>query len=316
MKFLRIGIIIAAILAAAAITVTTGIHDKSTATRARAPAAPHKVTLPVTPESYLGIYAHGVPNSYAPVTAFATATGVRPDVIVYYSGWLEPFRASFAAMAAEHGAVPLVQMEPTGISLAGIASGRYDSYLSSYAEAVRGYGRSVILSFGHEMNGSWYSWSNGHSSPVAFVAAWRHIVREFRVVGADNVTWLWTVNIIDKHGRIPSPGPWWPGDSYVTWVGIDGYYSRTSTTFAPLFGPTIVAVRALTSDPILIAETGVAGSASQPGQIKDLFAGIHNYGLLGLMWFDAIGKEDWRLINPSAISALRQGAKAYHRLAS
>lgn len=316
MKFLRIGIIMAAILAAAAITVIAGIHDKSTATGTRAPAAPNKVTLPVAPESYLGIYAHGVPNSYAPVTAFATATGVRPDVIIYYSGWLEPFRVSFAAMVAEHGAIPLVQMEPTGISLAGIASGRYDSYLSSYAEAVRGYGRPVILSFGHEMNGSWYSWSNGHSSPVAFVAAWRHIVRVFRVAGAENVTWLWTVNIIDKNGNIPSPGPWWPGDSYVTWVGIDGYYATTSTTFAPLFGPTIVSVRALTNDPILIAETGASDSASQPGQIRDLFAGIHTYGLLGLMWFDAIGKEDWRLISPSAISALRQGAKAYHRLTS
>jgi mannan endo-1,4-beta-mannosidase len=316
MKFLRIGIIMAAILAAAAVTVIVGIHDKSTATRTRAPAAPRKVTLPVAPESYLGVYAHGVPNSYNPVRAFAAATGVRPDVIVYYSGWLEPFRTNFATTAAEHGAVPLVQMEPTGISLAGIASGRYDSYLSSYAEAVRGYGRPVILSFGHEMNGSWYSWSNGHSSPAAFVAAWRHIVREFRVVGAENVTWLWTVNIIDRHGRIPSPGPWWPGDSYVTWVGIDGYYASTSTTFAPLFGPTIVSVRALTSDPIIIAETGVADNASQPNQIRDLFAGIHAYGLLGLMWFDAIGKEDWRLISPSAISAWRQGAMAYHRLAS
>jgi mannan endo-1,4-beta-mannosidase len=316
MKLLRIVIIMIAILTAAAITLTAGIHDKSTATRSYAPGTPHKVTLPDTPETYLGIYVRGVPNSYTKVTAFTTTTGVQPGMIVYYSGWLEPFRASFAAMAAEHGAIPLVQIEPTGISLAAIASGKYDSYLSSFAEAVRGYGRPIVLSFGHEMNGSWYSWSNGHSSPVAFVAAWRHIVREFRVVGAENVTWLWTVNIIDRHGRIPSPGPWWPGDSYVTWVGIDGYYARPSTTFAPLFGPTIVAVRALTSDPILIAETGVAGSARQPTQIRDLFAGIHTYGLLGLMWFDAIGKEDWRLITPSAISALRQGAEVYHRLVS
>jgi mannan endo-1,4-beta-mannosidase len=212
--------------------------------------------------------------------------------------------------------VPLVQMEPTGISLTAIASGRYDAYLTSYAEAVRGYGRPVILSFGHEMNGSWYSWSNGHSSPAAFVAAWRHIVKEFRLAGADNVTWLWTVNIIDRQGHIPSPGPWWPGSSYVTWVGIDGYYAQPSATFAPLFGPTIVAVRSLTSDPILIAETGIAGAARQAAQIDDLFAGVRNYGLLGLMWFDAIGKKDWRLISPGAITALRRGAEAYHRLAS
>jgi mannan endo-1,4-beta-mannosidase len=315
-KTVRILIIVTAILAAAAITVAAGVHDKSAAIRSRAPATPHRVTLPATPETYLGIYVPGVPGSYGRVTAFTSTTGVRPGVIVYYSGWLEQFRTGFAAMAAEHGEVPLVQMEPTGISLTAIASGRYDAYLTSYAEAVRGYGRPVILSFGHEMNGSWYSWSNSHSSPAAFVAAWRHIVNEFRLVGADNVTWLWTVNIIDRLGHIPSPGRWWPGNSYVTWVGIDGYYAQPSVTFAPLFGPTIVAVRSLTSDPILIAETGIAGTAQQPAQIDDLFAGIRNYGLLGLMWFDAIGKQDWRLISSDAVAALRRGAKAYHRLAS
>ena len=29
---------------------------------------------------------------------------------------------------------------------------------------------------------------------ATFVAAWRHIVTLFRAEGADNVTWLWTVN--------------------------------------------------------------------------------------------------------------------------
>ena len=78
------------------------------------------------------------------------------------------------------------------------------------------------------------------------MAAWRHIVTVFRQQGADNVTWLWTVNIVDQKGGIPSPAAWWPGASYVTWVGIDGYYLKPSWKFAPLFGPTIKAVRHLT----------------------------------------------------------------------
>ena len=55
------------------------------------------------------------------------------------------------------------------------------------------------------------------------------------------MTWLWTVNIINDTQRRqdPSPGPWWPGSSYVNWVGIDGYYLKPSWKFAPLFGPTI-----------------------------------------------------------------------------
>src|ERR1022692_1250156 len=253
----------AAIIAAAAIIVAFGRHDKSAARESIVSAAPRPVTLPTTPGTYLGVYEARVPDSYTGVTAFTTATGVRPRLVVYYSGWLEPFRASFATIALEHGAVPLVQIEPTGVSLTAIASGRYDRYLTSYAEAVRAYSHPVILSFGHEMNGSWYSWAYRHTSPTAFVAAWRHIVTLFRAIGASNVTWLWTVNIIDtQNGSIPAPGPWWPGRSYVTWVGIDGYYLKSPWKFAPLFGPTIAAVRELTRhDPILIAETGAAPAA-------------------------------------------------------
>jgi len=260
---------------------------------------------------YLGVYERDAPHSYAGVTAFTAATGVRPDVVTRYSAWMDQFPAGFAASAAKHGAVPLVQINPYGVSLAAIASGQYDSHISAYAEAVRSYGRQVILSFGHEMNGHWYPWAYTHTSPSVFVKAWRHIVTVFRELGVQNVTWLWTVNIIDTLGGIPSPGQWWPGSSYVTWVGLDGYYYQSSWTFASLFGPTIAAVRALTRDPILIAETGAASGPGQPAKIVDLFAGIRLYGLLGFVWFDAPADRDWRINSRPAIDAFRQGARTY-----
>jgi hypothetical protein len=298
----------AAIIVAAAVAVVVVRHDKSAD-----PAGPLPFHLPHAPQSYLGVYAAEAPGSYAGVTAFAKVTGVTPDVAMYYSSWFEPFRASFAMTAAEHGAVPLVQIEPAGIRLAAIASGKYDGYLSSYAAAVHSYRHPVILSFGHEMNGSWYSWGYQHTSPAVFVAAWRHIVTLFRAFGDRNVTWLWTVNIIDKkNGSIPAPAPWWPGSSYVTWVGIDGYYLKSPWTFAPLFGPTIAAVREMTHAPILISETGAAPAAGKPAKVTNLFAGIHAYGLLGFVWFNAVGVKDWRL-DSAAAAAFRQGAKTFTR---
>src|SRR5580658_3317574 len=119
---------------------------------------PLPVDLPTTPQSYLGVYAAGTPTSYGPVTAFANATGAKPDVVMYYSGWFVPFPTAFAATAASNGAVPLVQMDPDKISVAGIAAGRYDGYLTEYAESVRAYRHPVIMSFGHEMNGNWSTW--------------------------------------------------------------------------------------------------------------------------------------------------------------
>ena len=260
---------------------------------------------------YLGVYTPDAPRSYAGVDQFARAIGKQPNLACYYSSWLEPFQAGFATLALDRNAVPLVQVNPAGVSLTAITSGQYDTYLRGYADAVRSYGHPVILSFGHEMNGQWYSWGYRHASPGEFVAAWRHFVDIFRAAGARNVTWLWTINIIDTNGGIPSPGPWWPGSSYVNWVGIDGYYFKPSWQFAPLFGPTIKAVRAFTGAPILIAETGASAAVGQPAKIANLFAGIRAYGLLGFVWFDSIAIQDWRLNSSAAIAAFRRAAVTY-----
>jgi mannan endo-1,4-beta-mannosidase len=305
------------IASAAVVIIIAAVAGVSLYHRSADRTGPLPVDLPTTPQSYLGVYAAGTPASYNGVTAFANATGARPDVVMYYSGWFVPFPTAFATTVASNGAVPLVQMDPDGISVAGIAAGRYDGYLSSYAEAVRAYRHPVIVSFGHEMNGSWYSWGYRRTSPATFVAAWRHIVTLFRELGAGNVTWMWTVNIVNntERGTIPSPAPWWPGSSYVTWVGIDGYYLKPDWQFAPLFGPTIASVRALTRDPILIAETGATAIADQPAKIADVFAGIHAYGLLGLVWFDSTNTIglDFTVGSPAAVAAFRTGAGTFTR---
>jgi hypothetical protein len=305
-----------ALLAVAAITLGIGLYNSSADS-----GGPLPVNLPPASASYLGVFAKGAPASYSSVTAFAKTTGAQPDLVMYYSGWFVPFPTSFADTAADHGAVPLVQMNPDQpqgpISLAQIASGRYTAYLSSYAEAVRAYKDPVILSFGHEMNGDWSSWGYQHTSPAVFVAAWRYIVNLFRTLGARNVTWLWTVNIINdgQADNIARPDKWWPGSSYVNWVGIDGYYLKPSWQFAPLFGPTIRDVRAFTLDPILIAETGAMQSINQPAKINDLFAGIRSYGLLGFVWFNSANPkgQQFSIDSPAAIAAFRAGASSYHR---
>jgi mannan endo-1,4-beta-mannosidase len=302
----------AAVVTVAAIALVGTLYGRAGTGRPAGPTAAGPTAAPHKPKTLLGVYVPGLPQSYAGVRAFTATTGVKPGVVVYYSGWLEPFQAQFAAVAAEHDATPLVHIDPTGVSLTAIASGRYDSYLRSYASAVKAFGGSVIISFAPEMNGYWYSWAYRHSSPAAFVAAWRHIVTVFRQQNAGNVTWLWTVNVIDFKRGIPSPARWWPGSSYVTWVGIDGYYLKPSWTFASLFGPTIKAVRGLTLAPILISETAVAPAAGKPSKIADLFAGVHKYGLLGFIWFDVNkSDQDWRISGPAAAAAFRRNAHAY-----
>jgi mannan endo-1,4-beta-mannosidase len=275
-------------------------------------------SVPARSLPYLGIHEPDTPGSYYDIDQFAQAIGRQPNLVSYYSLWSEPFQTEFATSAEAHGAMTLVQLDPMigsqDVSLASIAGGQYDTYLRSYATAVKNFRDDVILSFGHEMNGNWYSWGYQHTPPEVFVAAWQHIVRVFRSVGAENVIWLWTINVLNNSQAtpIPGPSPWWPGSRYVTWVGIDGYYYNSSAVFSSLFGPTIVAVRALTHDPILIAETGAAVSAGQAAKVNDLFEGVRSYGLLGFVWFDENTQgRDWRISSSQALSAFGEDAKAF-----
>ena len=207
------------------------------------PARPVHASLPPSPASYLGVFEPGAPPSWNPVAEFAAAAGREPNLLGYYSGWLQPFDMSFAETIHQHDVIPFVQIDPTYASIAAIADGTYDDYLRTYADSVRDFGHNVVIGFGHEMNANWYSWGYGHTSPSTFVAAWRHIVTLFRAQGADNVTWVWTLQADEPcTGPIadqPCTGPiasWWPGAQYVSWVGVDGYYRRPTDTFASIFG--------------------------------------------------------------------------------
>jgi mannan endo-1,4-beta-mannosidase len=280
------------------------------------PPASRKLLTPVSaPASPLvGVYEPGAPVSWSQVAKFADVTGVQPRIVVYYSPWNGPFAASFAQTAWKNHAYVLVQLQPDGVSLASVAAGGSDAYLRSYARDVVAFGHPVILSFGHEMNGTWYSWGYGRTSPATFVAAWRHVVRVFRAAGAANVTWLWTVNAVTA---VPvSLRQWWPGAAWVNWAGIDSYYFQATDTFSSVFGPTIAEIRAFSSAPLLIAETAVGTTANRESQIDALFAGVRANRLAGVVWFDeaqhaGLYHQDWRLEHdPGARAAFTSAAAA------
>jgi hypothetical protein len=253
-----------------------------------------------------------MPHSDAPLRSFAQRTGTHPALAVYYSGWGEPFRTDFATTVAKTGGAPLVQIEPSAVPMRQITDGSQDAYLISYAKAVRAFGQPVVLSFGHEMNGAWYDWGYRHVPPAEFVAAWRYIVDVFRAQGADNVTWLWTINVYaDAASQVANPAPWWPGDNYVDWVGLDGHYTTPGEDFANVFSPMIAGVRAFTAKPVLVSETAIGPAAGPAADMNNLFAGVRDSGLIGLVWFDAKGNENWRLQAPSALDAFAAAAKRY-----
>jgi glycosyl hydrolase family 26 len=258
------------------------------------------IELP-TARRFIGVAIN--PPLIAGIKSFGETTTVHPALVEFYTRFGAPFRVQEARQAAEAGSVPLVQLNPRQAPLDRIAHGVYDRYLRRYAAEVRSFKCPLVLSFGHEMNGSWYPWGRPHTTPAQFIAAWRQIHHIFAAAHVTNVTWAWDP---DRGGSPASQ--WWPGSAYVNWIGLDGYL-RPGQTFNQIFGRQLADIRRLPSKPVFIAETGVAPSAGAAHQITALFNGLKHYHLTGLVWFDINRLEQWRLQGrPTAAKAFQRSA--------
>jgi mannan endo-1,4-beta-mannosidase len=276
-------------------------------------AAGHTAAPRPARHQYLGVSS---PAGMAGAARFAAATGARPDLVSTYAGWYEPFDQKQAQAATAYGALPLVFLDSGKVPVSQIADGP-DTWLKGYAKQVAAWGKPVAFSFDSDFNGPWWPWSFNHESAAAFTAAWRRVVTVFRQAGAGNVTWVWTVAASSP--ATTALGPWWPGASYVNWVGLNAYYTQAGSTFSTVFSPTMKQLAKLTGDPVLITETGALPAAGRPRAIADLFRGVEaDPSVLGFIWFDydkpsAHGPDhNWLIDNdPAALAAFRAAVKEY-----
>jgi Glycosyl hydrolase family 26 len=105
-------------------------------------------------------------------------------------------------------------------SLAQAASGAYDDQFSKVGALLVAKGfAGAYLRIGWEFNGNWYPWA-AYRDPLAFKAAFRHIVGVFRAVPGQQFRIVWNPSVGAGTG---SPESLWPGDDVVDLVGIDFY---------------------------------------------------------------------------------------------
>ena len=159
----------------------------------------------------------GAPYNTEAWDLFELHAGKRVAIVNIGAAWGE---FNTAAMEAIHnrGEIPLVTMPLEGASLEQVAAGQQDAKIESWAKQAKAWGYPFFLNPWWEMNGDWYPWGR---SPD-FVPAWRHFHDVVAKVGATNVTWTWTTNNL-WHSPQSDPKPYYPGDPYVDWIGIDGY---------------------------------------------------------------------------------------------
>jgi mannan endo-1,4-beta-mannosidase len=284
-------------------------HTSSSATGA--PETPYDIRPLLMPSrKYIGATVEGVPQSLTPVTDFSSKVGKSPNLLAYYLAWGDQFVVDQARSIWNNGQLPYVAWEPFKRSLAQIADGVDDQYIKQFAASVRTFHVPVAISFAHEMNGHWYPWGTKSATAADFVRAWRHIHDVFQDASATNVIWVWSPNVINPAPKVALQ-PYYPGDGYVDWIGVVGYYTRSGPhTFDTLFGPTFNQVRTFTHRPFLIAETAAEPGARKPIDIADLWRGVAaRDDVIGFIWFDIQKETDWRVASaPDALSAFRRGA--------
>lgn len=220
------------------------------------PLPPTPTSLPPTPTpapSTSKIYWGALVNGRAPDSTnlapggifdtFEQRAGKRMSILHWGSPWYYAtsplaFQKSYFDAVRARGSIPLVDwgswnvgsgVNQVNFQLADIYGGKYDSYITQWAQAAKAWGHPFFLRFDWEMNGDWqFPWSeqiNGNQ-PGDYVKMWRHVHDIFTQQGVTNVSWVWCPNV-SGGTTVPMSGLY-PGDAYVDWTCLDGYNKYTT----------------------------------------------------------------------------------------
>ncbi|GAA4963782.1 hypothetical protein GCM10023205_29660 [Yinghuangia aomiensis] len=289
--------------------------------------------FPEPGKKFLGIMTARGSYDLEPLDAFQQAVGHDPQVLQFSVGWADStFDRRLFDQVAKRGMMPLLAWEPWDFTkesrdemqrgnqpeyaLANIVAGKFDDYITTWANGIKNLGYPVGIRFAHEMNGYWYPWAvqaNGNTADQ-YIQAWRHVHDIFERAGATDVTWVWSPNR-DYENAAPLKSVY-PGDDYVDWIGLSGYYGTKGAekymSFDEIFRPTLRQLREFTSRPVVITETGAVDfDHKKASWIQEMFRQLPgDPDIIGVIWYEARKEReaDWRIANsPDAAAAYRQG---------
>lgn len=200
-------------------------------------------------------------------------------------------------------------------SYSSILSGRWDSYIKSFAGQVKAYGGPVILIPFEEANGDWYPWSiNKNGNTMAqYVQAYRYLRGFFADV--PNVKFAWDMNCVSEpdiaSNRIDL---YYPGDAYVDVVGLNGFNMNNPwQTFDQIFGAPL-ATMAQYKKPIYIFSMASAQGTQKASWITDaLTVQISKHPeIAGWVWFNENKEQNWLVwSDPQSLDAFKTAISRY-----
>jgi Glycosyl hydrolase family 26 len=184
----------------------------------------------------------------ADVAGYEEAVGQKAAWVYFSNNWFESrkFPAAMCGWVRDLGKVPYLRLMLRSdvdqkhaekiFTLKKIVAGEFDVDLCAWAREAKAFGSPILIEWGTEPNGDWFSWNgkwNGGvgEGPKRYIAAYRHIVDLMRAEGAGNLTWVWHVNWLDQPElKWNAFENYYPGDGYCDWVALSAYGPTTPTT--------------------------------------------------------------------------------------
>jgi hypothetical protein len=156
------------------------------------------------------------------------------------------------------------------------AAGTFDHYFHTVATNIvkAGFPKSIIR-FGYEFNGNWFPWS-AHGCASAYVRYFDNIVTTMRSVPGEQFTFEWNPTLGNQ--KVGKLSDYYPGDSYVDYVGLDVYdnqqqrYPGAKAEFKIMLNESdglnwLASFAAARDKPIVLPEWGLGwGRCSASGQ--------------------------------------------------
>jgi hypothetical protein len=285
------------------------------------------------------------------VRQFERAIGAKTVWVYFSDNWFESraFPAATCAWIRSLGKVPYIRLmlrsdldqqhADKEFSLTNICAGRFDEDLRRWAIAARDFGGPVLVEWGTEPNGSWFSWNgkwNGRAAgPARYRAAYHHIVEVMRNAGVTNLQWVWHVNW-DDDSKTPSNRleNYFPGSTYCDWLAVSAYGPLTprSREEPETFRHEIDAAysrltKLAPGKPIIVAEFGcdihhpkVNAARWAEAALQDLFAGRWP-AIIGFCWWneswenddDPAHNSDMMILHDPALTAVFRDELQKHR---
>lgn len=198
---------------------------------------------------YLGMWTEGFWNDTTfrlqpeKLINLENSIGKKMAIAHYYRGWENLYKPSIIEELRaidSQGWRPMLSTNPFFFDKCpsqnmplykAIASGNCDNFLREAALNLKTFGKPLLLRYAWEMNIDSIEWGVGKtgSSPQDFINAWRRFHDIAKSQEASNIIWVFSPNV-ETSSSIPY-SQLYPGDSYVDWLGLDGYNWGTSKSW-------------------------------------------------------------------------------------